>query len=160
MKVYEEDMQKDFLEEFLDLVEDCDLDCQRNGSGLSMVAFLNGLALGLIGLNALFMFFGIWMTKFRIVSVYMNFCTCLFHFIILIVSATCIFNQFSTTLCARSLTLTGEGRLYTMADDYRMNVGLWIFQLFALFGFMCCGLCGAYRSEGSGVVMMNSFTSK
>ena len=47
-----------------------------------------------------------------------------------------------------------------MADDYRMNVGLWIFQIFCLFGFFCCGLCGAYRSETGNVVMINSFTSK
>ena len=81
------------------------------------------------------------------------------HCIVLVVSATCIFNQFATTLCSRSRELTGEGRLYTMADDYRMNVGLWFFQLFCVFGFLCCGLCGAYRAEGSGIVMMNSFDS-
>ena len=106
------------------------------------------------------MFFGIWVTKLRVMSTYLNFGTCVMHCVILIVSATCIFNQFSTTLCSRSLELTAEGRLYTMADDYRMNVDLWIFQLFCIFGFMCCGLCGSYRSESGGVIMMNSFTSK
>ena len=31
----------------------------------------------MIGLNAIFMFLGVWVTKFRMVSTYMNFGTCM-----------------------------------------------------------------------------------
>lgn len=80
------------LEDYVELVEDCDIDCQRTGSGLSIVSVMNGTVLGLIGLNALFMFLGIWMKKFRIMSIYCNFFTCMAHLAILIASATFIFN--------------------------------------------------------------------
>lgn len=160
IKIYDEDLQKDGFQDYVDLVEDCDIDCQHRGSGITIVANLNGLALGLICLNAIITFFGVWMSMFRVCSTYFNFLTCMFQTIVLIFSATCLFNQYSIARCSRSMTLTSEGRLYTMADDYFINVMCWIIQIPCVFFFLCCGCCGSYRSEGNGIVLMNSFTSK
>ena len=54
------------------------MDCQKTGSGFSIVATLNALSLALIGLNALFMFCGAWMKQCRVISTYCTFFTCLF----------------------------------------------------------------------------------
>jgi hypothetical protein len=48
------------------------------GSGLTLVATLNGTSLGLIGLNALFMFIGTWRYRWRVASVYFTFVACMF----------------------------------------------------------------------------------
>jgi hypothetical protein len=69
---------------------------------------------------------------------------CLFQFVILITSATFLFNKYSTTLCMRSLTGTAGGLMWTMADDYATNVNMWVSQIFLMFGFLSCGFCSAY----------------
>lgn len=102
IRVYEEDLWKDYLREYIEMVEDCDIECQRMGSGLSIVAFLNSLVLGLIGLNAVLMCIGIKSSMFRTMSVYCNLATCMCQAAVLVVSAFCIFSKYSMTFCARS----------------------------------------------------------
>ena len=43
---------------YIDLFEDCDIDCQATGSQLTTVAGLMGLSYGIVCLNAIFMFCG------------------------------------------------------------------------------------------------------
>ena len=115
---------------------------------MSLVASLNGTALGFIGLNAIFMFIGTWRYRWRVCSVYCTLFSCLFQFAVIITSATMLFSKYTTTMCATSLTNTAGGALpWFMADDWAVNVMLWIGQIFLMFGFLACGLCSAMKSE-------------
>jgi len=143
----DENLYKDALRQYIELMEGCDIDCQKTGSGLTIVAILNATSLGFIGLNALFMFIGTWRYRFRVCSVYCTIFSCMFQFAILITSATFLFNKYSTTLCMRSLAPTAGGLMWTMADDYATNVSLWFSQFFLMFGFLICGFCSAYKAE-------------
>lgn len=143
-----EDAWLDWEEARLDLWEDCDLDCQAAGSQMSLVASLNGTALGFIGLNALFMFIGTWRYRWRVCSIYCTLFACLFQFAVIITSATMLFSSYTTVMCATSLTNTMGGSLpWYMADDWAVNVMLWVGQIFLMFGFLACGLCSAMKSE-------------
>jgi len=149
-----EDAWIDWREGTLDLSEDCDIDCQAAGSQMSLVASLNGTALGIIGLNALFMFIGTWRYRWRVCSVYCTLFACLFQFAVIITTATMLFSKYTITLCAGSLTPTagmddaGNALLpWYMADDWAVNVMLWVAQIFLMFGFLACGLCSAMKSE-------------
>lgn len=97
IRVYDEDneMQKAWLENIVELVEDCDIDCQRTGSGMSTVAMLNGLALTFIVINCIFMLCGINMKRCRMLSVYCTFFTCMFQFAIIITTAVYIFSSYT-----------------------------------------------------------------
>jgi hypothetical protein len=71
------DLTKDLIAAQIDLAEDCDMDCQKGGSRLSVVASLMSGAYGVIALNALFMFIGAWRYRWRVCSLYCTFCACL-----------------------------------------------------------------------------------
>jgi len=142
-----EDLYKDILKAKIELYEDCDLDCQKRGSGMTIVAILNQTVLGLIGLNALFMFIGTWRYRWRACSVYCTIAMCMFQFIVLIVSATMLFSKYTMTLCATSLTSTAPDFMWSMADDVNINVQLWGAQLILMFCFVCCGFCSAYKAD-------------
>jgi hypothetical protein len=135
------------LEAIVDLYDDCDLDCQAKGSQMSIVAALNGTALGFIGLNAVFMFIGTWRYRWRVCSVYCTLFSCLFQFATLVTSAVFLFSPYTVTLCSVSLEGTWGSMPWTMADDFMLNVYLWVSQLFLMFGFLACGLCSAYKAE-------------
>lgn len=145
---YNEDIYKDTLQAFIDMVDDCDIDCQSKGSQMTLFATLMGTLFGLIGLNALFMFIGTWRYRWRVCSVYCTLFACLFQFAVIITSATMLFSSYTTVMCATSLNPTmGDSLPWYMADDWAVNVMLWVGQIFLMFGFLACGLCSAMKSE-------------
>lgn len=103
MDWYDEDLYKGVLKGYIELVEDCDIDCQAKGSQISVVAALNGSAMGIIALNALFMFIGTWRYRWRVCSIYCTLFACLFQFAIIVTSATMLFSQYSVSLCSISM---------------------------------------------------------
>lgn len=114
---------------------------------MSIVASLNGTALGIIGLNAVFMFIGTWRYRWRVCSIYCTLFACLFQFAIIVTSATMLFSSYTLVMCAPSLTETAPGMPWYMADDWTVNVMLWIAQIFLMFGFLACGLCSAMKDQ-------------
>ena len=56
---YNKDIYRDYLDDWITMVDDCDIDCQAKGSQMTLFATLMGTLFGLIGLNALFMFIGL-----------------------------------------------------------------------------------------------------
>ena len=141
------DMYRDFRRAMLETIEDCDVDCQAKGSQLTMIAGLLGIVYFLVGLNALAMFIGTWRYRWRVCSIYCTLFACLFQFAIIVTSATMLFSSYTLVLCAGSLTDTAPGMPWTMADDWSVNVMLWVAQIFLMFGFLACGLCSAMKDE-------------
>jgi len=143
----DEDLYRDLLTDYIELFEDCDIDCQAKGSQLTLIAALMGAAYGVVALNALFMFIGTWRYRARVCSVYCTMCACLFQFIILCVVGALLFTNYNA-ICARSMVRTmSDDFIWTMADDFYMTFSLWIVSFFTLFAFCCCGLCSAYRPD-------------
>ena len=147
IKYYDEDLYKNVLEGMIEVYEDCDIDCQKMGSGMTVVAMVNQAVLGLIGLNALFMFIGTWRYRFRVCSVYCTLCMCMVQFIVLIISATMLFSKYTLVMCSTSLTPTAPDMMWTMADDYFVHTYLWGAQIIMMFVFVCFGMCSAYKAE-------------
>lgn len=142
------DTTKMFLEGYINFIENCDLECQARGSGLTAVAQLNSISMGFICLNALFMFIGTWRYRWRVCSVYCTVIVACFQIAIIVFTAICIFSPYSLTLCSVSMTRTdGEGNLWTMADDWYTHVGLWASQLVLVFAFWICGWCQVWKGE-------------
>jgi len=102
MTFNDEDLYKDALKDLIDLVDDCDIDCQVKGSQLTLVAGLNQLAYLFVGINAIFMFIGTWMYRARVMSVYCSFFACLFQFSIIVVSGVILTSPYNA-ICARSM---------------------------------------------------------
>ena len=146
MNVNDENLYKDFLKAKVEMMEDCDIDCQKAGSQLTLVATLMGTVYGIIGLNALFMFIGTWRYRWRVCSVYCPFFACLFQFIILCVVGALLFTKYNA-VCARSLTPTAGNMPWTMADDFYITFVVWIFSFIWMFVFVCCGMCSAFRPD-------------
>jgi len=141
----DEDLYRDLLKDYIDLYEDCDVDCQVAGSQLTAIAGLMGAVYGLVTLNAIFMFIGTWRAGARICSIYCTFGVCLFQFAALIAVGAMMFTNYNK-ICARSMTETmGKGNMWTMADDFYMVFTLWIISFITMFCFVCCGLCSAIR---------------
>lgn len=139
----DEDLYRDWLKDYIDLFEDCDVDCQAQGSQLTTIAGLMGAIYGLVTLNAIFMFIGTWRAGARICSIYCTFGVCLFQFAALIAVGAMMFTKYNA-ICARSVTETmGEGNIWTMADDFYVTFSLWITSFITMFCFVCCGLCSA-----------------
>ena len=105
-----------------------------------------GVAYGIIGLNALFMFIGTWRYGFRVCSVYCTFFACMFQFCILVAVGAMLFTK-TNAICARSLSPTAGPFLWTMADDFYVTFVVWIFSFIWMFVFVCCGMCSAFRPE-------------
>lgn len=139
----DEDLYRDLLKDFIDLLEDCDVDCQANGSQLTAIAGLMGAVYGLVALNAIFMFIGTWRYRWRVCSIYCTFGVCLFQFVALIVAGALMFTKYNA-ICARSIRETmGDGNMWSMADDFYMTFSLWVISFITMFCFVCCGLCSA-----------------
>ena len=128
-------------------MDDCDIDCQRAGTQLTLIATLMGVAYGIVGLNALFMFIGTWRYRWRICSIYCTFFACFFQFFILCVVGALLFTK-TNAICARSLFNTATGMPWTMADDFYVTFVIWIASFIWMFVFVCCGMCSAFRPDG------------
>ena len=141
----DEDLYRDFLSDYIDLFEDCDVDCQAQGSQLTTIAGLMGAIYGLVTLNAILMFIGVWRANYRVCSIYCTFGVCLFQFAALIACGAMMFTDYNK-VCARSMKETmGDGNIWTMADDFYMTFSLWIISFITMFCFVCCGLCSAIK---------------
>jgi len=139
----DENLYRDLLKDYIALGEDCDVDCQANGSQLTTIAGLMGAVYGLVALNAVFMFIGTWRYKWRVCSIYMTFGVCLFQLAATIAAGALLFTKYNA-ICARSIRETmGDGNLWSMADDFYITFSLWITSFIAMFCFLCCGLCSA-----------------
>lgn len=133
------------MTDFIDLFEDCDVDCQATGSQLTLAAGLMGLSYGIVALNALFMFCGAWRYRWRVCSVYCTLFACMFQFIIAIVVGALLFTKYNA-VCGRSMVKTWGGEMnWTMADDFYTTFSLWIATFVLMFVFCCFGLCSAFR---------------
>jgi hypothetical protein len=139
-------LYRDYLEVWLDAIEDCDLDCQAKGSNLTLIAGLMSTAFGIHTICALLIFTGAWRGGFRAASVYCSFFACVVNFAIIIVVAVLLFTKYNL-MCAHSMVNTFEGFNWTMADDMQATFTSWITSIFTMFGFLCCGLCSTYRCE-------------
>lgn len=143
----DEDLYKDFLKDWIDLFEDCDIDCQARGSQLTTIAGLMASVYGLVTLNAVFMFIGTWRWWARVCSIWCTFGVCLFQFCALIACGVMMFTKYNA-ICARSIQETmGEGNMWSMADDFYMTFSIWIMSFITMFCFVCCGLCSAMRDK-------------
>ena len=134
----------DSLKAYINIVDDCDTDCQKLGGGLSVVAGINQISLGFVMLNFLCMFIGTWRWRARVFSTYCTFVSCFVQFIILIVSATMLFTDYAS-MCARSMTSTAGDLQWTMADDWQNIVTAWATQWVWMFIWLCVGMCQQYR---------------
>lgn len=148
-----EDLYRDFLTDYIALVEDCDIDCQASGSQLTLVASLNATAFGFIAFNALLMFIGTWMHKARFASVICTFFSALFQFAIIVTTGVILCSKYNM-ICARSMVNTFEGMQWTMRDDMMIIWSLWIASIILMFPFVCIGLCSTYRPMGGKVTHM------
>ena len=137
------ELTTDLKQAQIDLTDDCDMDCQKRGSALSVVAILMSTSYGIIALNALFMFIGAWRYRWRVCSVYCTMVACVLQLILLTVSATMLFSKYNN-VCMRSLTNTFEGFRWTMNDDFQMTFNLWVASFILMFPFVCCGMCSAF----------------
>ena len=126
---------------------DCDMDCQANGSQLTLVAALNEASLALIVANGLLGIWGGWSPVGRMSQTYCTFLAFTFQLVILIVCGTMLFTPFAKTCYSSLFPTAGDYSMWTMHDDYIMVVVLWGTQFIWLFIFACIGLCGAVKSE-------------
>jgi len=117
-------LYKEYLDSFLDMVDDCDVDCQAKGSQLTLIAVLMGVATTVIGINAIFMFVGTWRYGFRACSVYCTLFACVLQFAILITVAALFFTKYNR-LCSFSMVNTMDGLRWTMADDMQTMFTCW-----------------------------------
>lgn len=139
----DEDLYRSLLKDWIDLMDDCDVDCQARGSQLTTIAGLMGAVYGLVALNAIFMFIGTWRYRWRICSIYMTFGVCLFQFAATIAAGALLFTKYNA-ICSRSIAETmGDGNYWSMADDFYVTFSLWILSFITMFCFLCCGLCSA-----------------
>ena len=143
-KIADEDLYKNWLKAYVDMVEDCDPECQAKGSQMTLVGLLNSIALGFICINAFCMFAGTWRHRARIFSVYCTFFSCLFQFAVLVTSGVFLFTPFAK-LCASSTVWTAYQ--WTMGDDYATTVTLWATQFIWMFVFLFIGLCSAMKTD-------------
>lgn len=147
LDVYNEDLFINSLTYYIELVDECDIDCQQKGSQVTLAATLSAIPYGFAGLNALFMIIGAWSRNCRLCSIWCTLCVFIFQFAILIVTGTMIFSKYSLG-CFGSLTPTaGEGVQWTMSDDMYSMAYLYLAGWFALFVFLCCGWCQIYHPE-------------
>lgn len=140
----------------LEVADTCDIDCMARGSGMTAVAVLNTISLGIIALNAFIMIMGANNKGSRVCSVFLTLPACAFQAIVLITSGAMLFSPFAQ-LCGYSTTKTGNypvmsllaGDSWMMMNDYWTMVGLWFAQIVLMFVFCCCGLIGAYKPTGT-----------
>lgn len=97
----EKDPYLNRLEAHIRIMEDCDQDCQKFGSGLSVVAGMNQISLGFICLNMLCSFIGAWRWRARVFSTYCTYFSCVFQFLIMIVSGVFLYTDYAV-MCSTS----------------------------------------------------------
>jgi hypothetical protein len=135
---------KDLMQAKVDLLEDCDLECQAKGTQLTVIAGIMAAAYGLIALNAVFMFVGAWFSWARICSVYFTLFACVFQFGVMVATGAMLFTKYNN-LCARSLFRSFEPFLWFLADDIFTTFSIWVTTWVGMFIWLCCGLCSAWR---------------
>ena len=118
----------------------CDINCQAEGTQLTLIASMMSGAYGIACLNALFMFIGAWRHRWRICSIFCTFLVCLLQIAVLVVSIILWIGPYGT-LCGYSNTNTAEGFRWTMHDDIIATRNLWIFLAICVLPFFCCGMC-------------------
>lgn len=138
------DEYKNLLQAQVDLMQDCDLDCQSRGTQLTVVAGLMTSVFAVIGLNSIFMFIGTWYFWARICSIYFTMVACMFQAAALIAAGAMLFTKYNM-VCGRSLFYTFEPFLWHYGDDLFMTASIWVIAWFAMFIWAACGLCSAYR---------------
>ena len=136
-------MTSDYLKAVIELGEDCDIDCQRRGSQLTLIGLLMGIAYFIIALNSVFMFIGAFRFGFRVFSIYFTMFACAVQLLMIITSSIFLFTKYNA-LCSKSLTNTFEGYRWTMADDFQTVIGLWASSFVTMFCVCGCGLQSAY----------------
>ena len=139
-KVSDKELYKGYLEDLIELYEDCDIDCQAKGSQITLIASLMGTVYGIIGLNALFMFIGTWRYRWRVCSVYSTGILCLLQFSVIVATGCLLFTKYNG-ICSKSMRTTSvwdDKFIWTMSDDFYMTFSLWVASIFTMFGFVCC----------------------
>ena len=148
MRWYNSEIYREHLRNYIDMIDDCDVDCQARGSQLTLVAGLMGLVYGLVALNALFMFIGTWRYRFRVCSAYFTWFVCLFQFCVLIAVGTILDSQYNE-VCMRSMTPTWGVGIWTMADDFYVTGVCWVISFFLMIGFVCCSGCQLMKEKSA-----------
>jgi len=118
------------------------MDCQKKGTQLTLIGILMGTAYGIVALNAVFMFAGVFLTPCRIMSVFFTPVVFLFQLAVQICVGVFMFTKYNN-VCFRSLTNTFDGFRWTMADDGYTTFSLWVISFFTMIGIMMCGMCSA-----------------
>jgi len=140
-----EDLYRNLLKDYIEMVEDCDIDCQKGGSQLTLIGSLMSTNYGIVCINAIFMFVGTWRYRFRFCSIICTLVTCVCQLVLSAVAGALLFTKYNA-VCARSMVKTyGNNMIWTMADDFYVTFSLWLVSFFAMFFFCCCGLCQSYR---------------
>lgn len=91
----DESLYRTQLEDYINMVDNCDVECQAKGSQMTLVASLGAAAFAMISFNALLMFFGTWMYQARVASVICTGVSCMFQFIVIVISGVCLFSPYA-----------------------------------------------------------------
>lgn len=132
------DLQKDLFKSLLDMVEDCDFDCQKKGSRMSTIAALMTSVWTFIMLQACCMCCGINMAPARIFSVYCALVNWLLQLILTAVAMSFFFTKYNA-VCARSTAETGPMD-WKMFDDFMVTGSLLIFSILIMTFICMCGV--------------------
>jgi hypothetical protein len=76
----------------IDMVDDCDIECQQKGSQLSIVATLLAIPYGLFALSGIMMIIGNVTPNCRVGALFCSLCSGCILFVFLIVTATMLFS--------------------------------------------------------------------
>ena len=163
--VPDKDRYLDRMKAHVRIMEDCDLDCQKFGSGLSVVASINQISLGFLALNMLCSFIGAWRWRARVFSTYCTYVSCCVQFIIMIVSGVFLYTDYAVMCMTSTVKVAGSGPTaeWMMADDYISMTWIWGTQFILIFVFACVGMCQQYKCEGGdsmGMGMMSNNSGK
>ena len=143
------EIYRDFRRDWLQLFEECDIDCQAKGSQLTLIAGLLGLVYFLVSLNALAMFIGTWRYRWRVCSVYFTHFVCMFQLAVLIATGALLFTRYNS-ICSKSMRTTSvwdTAFIWTMADDFYTVYSMWIASFFLMFGFVGCSFSQVKREK-------------
>lgn len=135
------DLYKDLVDDWVTMIEDCDFDCQKGGSGMTLIAILMSTMYSLIMCNACCMCCGVFDYRNRVFSLYCTLFNCVFQLIITIVACVFLFRPYNA-VCARSVYETGPLD-WNMSDDFYVTSSGVILSFF----LMCC-FCGCGMNNG------------
>lgn len=131
------DLYKNLVDDWVTMIEDCDRDCQKGGSGITVIAILMSTMYSLIMCNACCMCCGLFDWRNRAFSLYCTYFNCLFQLIITIVACVIMFRPFNA-ICGRSVYEVGPME-WTMADDFYVTGSGLISSFILMICFCCCG---------------------